>query len=334
MRVFHLAGSGVDQGDSPTGVGEPDVGRRPEPASKVPWGQDIELTTKLRDAPSARLRYAHHAISHGWSRAVQAHQIESRLHERLGPDVMNFRATLPDSRSDMAHSLLKDPYNFESLRLTPEAREREVGRGLLAHLRKSMLESGAGFAFVGEQRHLAVGGEDFRIDLLVYHLRPRCLVVIDLEIEPFKPESAGKTNLYLSAVDDLLRNADDRPGIGLILCRDRNALVAEYALRDLSKPIGVAGYRLTDHLPADLEESLPTVEEIEAGLSSRQDRSPVGRTTLRKPGNRPRPTLRPQTRNLRFLPHPRDLLRRRSLHDPTRGPRSDACLPTFARCDR
>ncbi|HLF05620.1 MAG TPA: PDDEXK nuclease domain-containing protein [Thermoplasmata archaeon] len=264
MRAFYLAWTDeVPNLSQP--VRELDGANLPQAVADLPWGHNTELIFKVKD-PFQRIWYAHQTVIHGWSRSVLVHHIESGLFRRQGKAVTNFHATLPPPQSDLAEQVLKDPYNFDFLTLTPEAHEREMERGLLAHLRKFLLELGTGFAFVGEQHHLEVGGEDFYIDLVFYHLRLRCFVVIDLKTEPFKPEFAGKMNFYLSAVDDILRHAEDRPSIGLILCRDRNKLVAEYALRDLRKPIGVAGYRLMERLPADLEGSLPTVEEIEAEL--------------------------------------------------------------------
>ena len=174
----------------------------------------------------------------------------------------------------MAAEVVKDPYNFDVLTLGPDAAERQLERALLDQIRQFLLELGAGFAFVGQQIHLEVGGEDFYLDLLFYHLRLRCFVVIDLKAKPFKPEYAGKMNFYLSAVDDLLRHPDDKPSIGLILCKTRNHIVAEYALRDLAKPVGVARYitRLVENLPAGLKGALPTPHEIEAELGKAQDK--------------------------------------------------------------
>lgn len=201
------------------------------------------------------------------------HQVESGLHEREGKAVTNFDRTLPPPQSDLARQALKDPYVFDFLTLAEDAAERELERGLLAHIRKFLLELGTGFAFVGQQHHLEVGGEAFYIDLLFYHLRLRCYVAIDLKVEPFKPEFAGKMNFYLSAVDDLLRHPDDKPSIGLILCKDRNKVVVEYALRDTRKPVGVAAYRLTASLPKHLKGSLPSIEQLEAELKADRNES-------------------------------------------------------------
>ena len=169
-------------------------------------------------------------------------------------------------KSDLAQQLLKDPYNFDFLTLTTEARERDLEQQLLVHLRQFLIELGVGFAFVGSQVPLEVGGENFRLDMLFYHLKLRCFVVIDLKMGPFKPEYAGKMNFYLSAADNLLRHPDDKPTIGLILCKGKNGLVAEYSLRDIGKPLGVSEFRHLEKLPETLKGSLPTIEEIESEL--------------------------------------------------------------------
>jgi len=234
-------------------------------AGQLPWWHNVVIFTKIKD-PALREWYIRACIEHGWSRAVLIAQIETRLHERQGKAVTNFERTLPVPTSELARDILKDPYNFDFLGLHDKAVERDLERALLQHLRDFMLELGTGFAFVGSQYHLEVGGEDFYIDLLFYHLKLRCFVVIDLKMREFRPEDAGKMNFYLSAVDDLLRHPEDRPSIGLILCKTKNRLVVEYSLRDMNKPIGTASYQLTRTLPADLQESLPSVEELEAEL--------------------------------------------------------------------
>lgn len=239
----------------------------PQPVSEIPWGHNILLLQKLKDH-AQRLWYAQQTIANGWSRSMLLHWIDSDLYARQGRAVTNFAATLPAPQSDLASEIIKDPYNFDFLTLRRGAAERELEQGLLGHIRKFLLELGAGFAFVGQQVHLEVDGEDFYLDLLFYHLRLRCYIVIDLKVQPFKPEFAGKMNFYLSAVDDLLRHPDDKPSIGLILCKTRSKVIAEYALRDLVKPVGVARYvtKLTESLPKPLRGSLPTVKQIEAEL--------------------------------------------------------------------
>jgi len=234
-------------------------------AAQIPWFHNVVLLEKVKD-PAERLWYVQQTLEHGWSRNVLVHQIESKLYGRQGKAITNFERTLPAPQSDLARALIKDPYVFDFLSLGPQAQERDLERALLNHLRDFLLELGKGFAFVGSQYRLEVGGEEFYIDLLFYQLRLRCYVVIDLKVGEFKPEYAGKMNFYLSAVDELLRHPEDRPSIGLILCKSQNRLVAEYALRDLSKPMGVATYRLTEALPADLQENLPSIEEIKKEL--------------------------------------------------------------------
>ncbi len=234
-------------------------------AAQIPWFHNCVLLDKL-SLPSEREWYARKAIENGWSRNILAHQIDSQLHRRLGMAQTNFAATLPPPQSDLAQQILKDPYTFDFLGISEEAHERDLQRALLDHLRAFLLELGLGFAFVGSQHHLEVGGRDFYLDLLFYHFRLRCFVVIDLKIGEFQPEYAGKMNFYLSALDSTLRGEQDQPSIGLILCRAKNRIVVEYALRDMSKPIGVSAYQLTQALPESLKGSLPTIDELEAEL--------------------------------------------------------------------
>jgi predicted nuclease of restriction endonuclease-like (RecB) superfamily len=237
--------------------------------AQLPWGHNVRLLDRIADHVE-REWYARKAIENGWSRNILVHQIDTNLMQRLGSAQSNFERTLPAPQSELAQQLLKDPYIFDFLGLGEEAHERDLERALLEHLRAFLLELGMGFAFVGNQYHLEIGGQDFYLDLLFYHFRLRCFVVIDLKIGAFQPEDAGKMNFYLSAVDDLLAGEQDQPAIGLILCREKNRVIVEYALRDLSKPIGVSAYQLTQALPAELKGSLPTIEELEAELAPDQ----------------------------------------------------------------
>ena len=236
----------------------------PEPLAEIPWFHNVILLMKLKD-PQIRLWYAHKTAEHGWSRAVLTHQIESGLHLRQGKALTNFKRTLPSPQSELAQEMIKNDYNLD-LTIPEGAKERDIELALVENIRRSMLELGTGFAFVGNQHHLEVGGEDFYIDLLFYHLQLRCYVVIELKTDAFKPEHAGKLGFYLAAVDDLLRHPDDQPSIGLILCKSNNKIIAEYALRNMNKPIGVASYRLTKTLPAALAGRLPTTKELEKKL--------------------------------------------------------------------
>jgi predicted nuclease of restriction endonuclease-like (RecB) superfamily len=229
--------------------------------ARLPWGHVVRLLETAKDATS-REWYARQAIENGWSRNVLVHQIEGNLYERQGKALTNFSRTLPPAQSELAQQLIKDPYSFDFLTFGADVLERDLERGLLEHLRLLILELGKGFAFVGSQYHLSIADQDFYLDLLFYHLRLRCFVVIDLKIEEFKPEFAGKMNFYLSAVDDHLRHPDDSPSIGIILCKSRNELIVEYALRDTAKPMGVARYRLSTVLPDKLREDLPTLEDF------------------------------------------------------------------------
>lgn len=230
--------------------------------AKLPWGHHTVLLDKVKDG-TAREWYVRATIQHGWSRAVLALQIEGDLYGRQGQALTNFQATLPATQSDLAQKITKDPYIFDFLTLRAEAQERELEQGLLDHLRDLLLELGKGFAFFGSQYHLEVGGQDFYLDLLFYHVQLRCWVVIDLKMEDFRPEFAGKMNFYLSAVDDLLRHPDDAPSIGLILCQGKNQTIVEYALRDAAKPIGVSEYRLTLQLPEAIKEKVPSIEDLQ-----------------------------------------------------------------------
>lgn len=264
MRAFYLAYTdGVS--NLSRSVTDLDGVNLPRVVTEIPWGQNQELLFKLKD-PVQRLWYAQKTIEHGWSRPVLVLQIESALYERQGKAATNFKRTLPPPQSDLAQQVLKDPYTFDFLTLADDAREREIEKGLLDHIQRFLLELGVGFAFVGRQVHLEVEGEDFYIDLLFYNLRLRCYMVIELKNGPFKPEYAGKMNFYLSAVDDQLRHKDDQPSIGMILCKSRKKLIAEYALRDTHKPIGVSAFTLTKALPEKLKGTLPTIQDLEAEL--------------------------------------------------------------------
>jgi predicted nuclease of restriction endonuclease-like (RecB) superfamily len=201
---------------------------------QIPWGHNLRLLDLVK-TPQERQWYIHRAIEHGWSRNVLVHQIESGLYRRQGKAQTNFQATLPAPQSELAQQALKDPYNFDFLTITEDAREKELESGLLEHLRKFLLELGVGFAFVGSQYPLEIGGEDFKLDLLFYHIRLRCFVVIELKMGPFKPEHAGKMNFYLAAIDDLLRHKNDQPSIGIILRKSKNEIIAEYALREATR---------------------------------------------------------------------------------------------------
>jgi predicted nuclease of restriction endonuclease-like (RecB) superfamily len=240
-----------------------------EALAQITWYHNITLVEKL-DNSETRLWYAHQAVLNGWSRNVLAVQIDTRLHERQGNAVSNFKSTLPPADSELVAQAFKDPYLFDFLGTADLRAERDIEQSLMDHIQRFLLELGAGFAFVGRQVHLEVGDQDFYIDLLFYHLRLRCFVVVELKAVPFDPAFVGQLNLYLSAVDDLLRHPDDKPTVGLLLCRDKNQVVVEYALRGLKKPIGVAKWQaqLVKSLPNDLKGSLPSIEELEKELST------------------------------------------------------------------
>ena len=236
------------------------------PLAHLPWSHHCILLDKL-SCEEDRRWYAAKAIEHNWSRNILVMQIESRLIERSGGAVTNFALTLPKPQSDLARESLKDPYRFDFLGLGEEAQEREIENALVKHVTDFLLELGAGFAFVGRQVLLDVGGEEFFIDLLFYHLKLRCYVVIELKAGKFKPEHLGQLGFYLTAVDAQVKHPDDAQTIGLLLCKSKNKVVAEYALRDKSQPLGVAEYQLLESLPPEFQTSLPSIEQIERELA-------------------------------------------------------------------
>jgi len=232
----------------------------------LPWGHNVVLLTSLKH-PQERLAYAQSAIQHGWSRNVLNIHVETRLLQRSGTPVTNFEFSLPKPQSDLARESLKDPYRLDFLGLSKEAGERQIEHALVKHVTEFLLELGAGFAFVGRQVLLDVGGDEFFIDLLFYHLKLRCYVVIELKGGKFKPEHLGQLGFYLTAVDRQVKHEHDNPTIGLLLCKSKNKIVAEYALGDKSQPMGIAEYKLLESLPPELQTSLPTIEQIERELT-------------------------------------------------------------------
>ncbi|MBL7663852.1 MAG: DUF1016 family protein [Bacteriovoracaceae bacterium] len=232
----------------------------------IPWGHHILLMEKIKEH-NLRIWYMQQILKNGWSRNTLSLMIESRIHQRQGKSVSNFAELLPPSQSDLIQQELKDPYVFDFLTLQDTFHERELEVGLLKYLQQFLLELGQGFAFVGRQYCLELDGNEFYVDLLFYHLKLRCYIVIDLKKGKFKPDYAGKMNFYLNVVDDKLKAKADAPSIGLILCQNHNKIVAEYALRGVEHPIGISEYELTRALPKNLKSSLPTIEEIESELA-------------------------------------------------------------------
>lgn len=247
----------------------------PQPVAEIPWGHNQVLLEKVQD-PAERLWYARQTVEHGWSRNVLVVQIESRLMDRQGKAPTNFARLLPAPQSDLAQETLKDRYNFGFLTLAADAKEHDLEQGLMDHVQKFLLELGIGFALVGRQVRLTVGGQEFFLDLLFYHLKLRCYVVIELKAGDFKPGDAGQLGFYLAVVDDVMRHPDDKPSIGILLCKSRNRIVAEYALRGPNQPMGVAEWqaRFVEALPADLRDALPSVEQIEAEFASAGEDEP------------------------------------------------------------
>ena len=238
--------------------------------AQLPWYHQLALLDRL-PGPETRKWYAAKAIEHNWSRNVLVMQIEARLLERAGQAVTNFPATLPAAQSDLARESIKDPYRFDFLGLGDEAQERDIEHALVRHVTEFLLELGAGFAFVGRQVLLDVGGDEFFIDLLFYHLKLRCYVVIELKGGKFKPEHLGQLGFYLTAVDRQVKSEHDNPTIGLLLCKSKNKVVAEYALGDRTQPMGVAEYKLLQSLPPELQTGLPSIELIERELGRADD---------------------------------------------------------------
>lgn len=240
---------------------------------QVPWGHNLAILSKCQSHAEA-LYYLEQTISNGWSRSVLVHQIESRLWEREGKAISNFSQALPVPQSDLAQQTLKDPYFFDFVGLGKEHTERELENALVRHVTKFLMELGAGFAYMGKQVPLQVGERDFFLDLLFYHTHLHCYVVIELKTTDFEPEHVGKLNFYIKAVDEQIRRPGDQPTIGLLLCKNKDKLVAEYALSDIHKPMGIAEYQLTHILPSDLQDSLPSIEQIEAAIAAEQGEKP------------------------------------------------------------
>lgn len=233
--------------------------------AQIPWGHIKVIITKIKNIDEA-IFYIQKTKENNWSRDVLSLQIKSNLYQRHGSAITNFSNTLPEPFSDLAQQTLKDPYIFDFLQLSEDYKEKDIENQLVNHIKKFLLELGKGFAFVGQQYHLEIAEKDYYIDLLFYHIKLKCYVVIELKNTAFIPEYAGKLNFYLSAVDSLLKEPDDKPTIGILLCREKNNLEAEFALRDINKPMGVSEFELTNILPENLKSSLPTIEELEQNL--------------------------------------------------------------------
>lgn len=233
-------------------------------SAQIPWSHNIAILDKVKE-PDQRIWYIRKTAENGWSHSILIHQIESKLYERqvIAEKVSNFESRLPSPQSELAVQTMKDPYIFDFVPFKEDMIERDIERALVQDVTKLLLELGTGFAFLGNQYCINVGGDDFYIDLLFYNLNLRCYVVIELKTGDFKPEYAGQLNFYLSAVDGILKTDKDNPSIGLLLCKNKNDLVAEYSLKDMSKPIGVSAYRITSDLPSELGKQLPSIEDIQ-----------------------------------------------------------------------
>lgn len=251
----------------PQVVGDYFSNQFPKLLSLIPWGQHREIITKCKDIDSA-LFYIFNTIENSWSRSVLVHHIELKLFERQGKSINNFEMTLPKPESDLANELLKNPYSFEFLNLSKEAKEKDLQNALLDNITKFLMELGYGFAFLGKQKLLTIGGDDFFVDLVFYHTKLHCYFIVELKIDDFKPEYSGKLNFYLNAFNGEVKSPEDKPTIGLLLCKKANKLVAEYSLKNIKNPIGISEYNLMEELPEDFRNELPSIEEIERKLES------------------------------------------------------------------
>lgn len=249
----------------PQAVAQMDDEIMPPIVAQIPWSHNVILIEKIKDI-DLRYWYMQKTLEHGWSRDVLTLMIQSQLHKREGKLVSNFKNILAPQDSDLVQQSFKDPYLFDFLTITEPFLERELESNLIKHMEKFLIELGSGFAFVGRQYKLEVGDDDFYIDLLFYHLKLRCYVVVELKKGKFKPEYSGQVNFYCSAIDGILAHKEDKPTIGLILCQEKNEIVAEYSLRNMSQPIGISEYELTEVLPKEFESSLPTIQMIENEL--------------------------------------------------------------------
>ena len=258
--------------------GESDIVNRPQLGDdlkedlifQLPWGHIKLLIDKIKSTTESHF-YIQETIANNWSRDTLALQIKTDLYKRQGSAITNFAHTLPDPFSDLAQQTLKDPYVFDFMTMSKPFQEKDIEKQLVAHITKFLLELGKGFAFVGQQFHIEIADNDYYIDMLFYHIKLKCYVVIELKNTKFIPEYAGKLNFYLSAVDSLIKQEEDKPTIGILLCRDKNNIEAEFALRDINKPMGISEFQFTEILPDNLKSSLPTIEEIETELKKLEE---------------------------------------------------------------
>ncbi len=248
-------------------VGQMEINENTAICLQIPWSHNLLIIEKL-DNKKEVLFYIQHTIKNNWSRAVLLHQIESNLYNRQGKSINNFELTLPKPQSDLAKEIMKSPYNFDFLQMTEKYNENDLEKALTNNITQFLLELGAGFSFVGKQFAIQLGGKDYRIDLLFYHLKLRCFIVIDLKVTDFEPEFAGKLNFYLNVIDDQFKHENDNPTIGMIICKTKNSIEAEYSLKGIDKPIGISEYELLKILPEKFMGSLPSIEDIEFELKN------------------------------------------------------------------
>jgi predicted nuclease of restriction endonuclease-like (RecB) superfamily len=241
---------------------EIDIEKIQQLVGQIPWGHNVVIISKSKNIEEA-IFYSNKTIENNWSRSVLLHQIELNLYERHGKAITNFTETLPTPHSELTTETLKDPYKFDFLTLQEKALEKDIEIQLVKHITSFLLELGTGFSFVGQQVPVKIDNQDFYIDLLFYHIKLKCYVVVELKAIEFKAEFAGKMNLYLSAIDDSLKTKAENPTIGLLLCKSKSEIIAEYALRGMTQPIGIAEYEINNAIPKEIKTELPTIEEIE-----------------------------------------------------------------------
>lgn len=231
----------------------------------IPWGHNQRIMYKCKSVREA-IFYVEKTIENGWSRTILEHQIDSKLYERLGSAISNFDSRLPKVQSELAKQTIKDPYNFDFLTLRDKYDERELEDALVKQITSFLLELGTGFSYIGRQVHLKVGDSDFYIDLLFYHVKLHCYVVVELKTEKFKPDFAGQLNFYVTAVNRDLKSQEDNQTIGILICKDKDNVVAEYSLANISQPIGISKYEISKLLEKEYKSSLPSIEEIEQSI--------------------------------------------------------------------
>ncbi len=243
-----------------------------EVLAQITWYHNIILMDKIKDIEE-RKWYINEIVKNGWSSNMLKMQIDGKLYERqaLAKKITNFELTLPSVQSDLAVQTMKDPYLFDFISIKGKVKELQIENAMIEKIKDVLIELGKGFAFVGSEYKLEVGGKEYFIDLLFYHLKLKCYIVVELKAREFEPTDAGQLNFYLSAIDDLVKDKEDNATIGLLLCKGKDNFTAEYALKDINKPIGVSEYKLLEDMPEYLQSQLPRAEDIELHIKDIED---------------------------------------------------------------